>query len=132
MRNCAFFFNLPKVGLWEILFMILTKRGLGSSTFSIISAGRVTSRSSPRGKGAGSSLISNRNMLFVPGRLEQPRQETTLLYLHNGPKEPPKEGPLSCVLLESPFASVQQSDRNYYPSLVSLSVSVFVNVFAKI
>ncbi len=44
--------NLPKVGLREILFMILTKRGLGSSTFSIISAGRVTSRSSPRGKGA--------------------------------------------------------------------------------
>jgi hypothetical protein len=35
------------------------------------------------------------------GRLEQPRQEKNLLYRHDEPNEPTKEGPLSYVLLES-------------------------------
>ncbi len=43
---------------------------------------------------------------FVLGRLKQPRQDKNLLYRHDEPKEPNKEGPLSFVLVESPFASV--------------------------
>jgi hypothetical protein len=39
---------------------------------------------------------------FAEGRLEQPRQEKNILYLHDKPNEPTKEGPLSFVLFESP------------------------------
>jgi hypothetical protein len=40
--------------------------------------------------------------IFVLDRLEQPTQDKNLLYRPNGPNEP-MEGPLSNVLLESPF-----------------------------
>jgi hypothetical protein len=41
------------------------------------------------------------------------------LYLHDKPKEPTKEGPLSFVLFASPFTSVSTFSRGH-PSLVSL------------
>ncbi len=40
---------------------------------------------------------------FVLGRLEKPRQDKILLYWHDEPIKPTKEGPLSYVLLESPY-----------------------------
>ncbi len=43
---------------------------------------------------------------FVLGRLEQPRQNKNLFYRHDKLDEPTKKGPLSFVLLESPFTSV--------------------------
>ncbi len=52
------------------------------------------------------------------GRLEQPRQYKKLLYQLNEPNETTKEGPLSYVLLESPFASVSTVSRDH-PSRVS-------------
>jgi hypothetical protein len=48
---------------------------------------------------------------FVLGRLEQPRQDTNLLYILDEPKESVKEGSLSFVLVESPFASVFNSQQ---------------------
>ncbi len=48
---------------------------------------------------------------FVLGRLEQPRQDKNLLYWNDEPNEPIKEGPLSFVLFESPFASVSTVRR---------------------
>jgi hypothetical protein len=42
----------------------------------------------------------------------------------NEPNEPTREGPLSYVLLESPFASVSTVGRGH-PSLVSLVTSLF-------
>jgi hypothetical protein len=53
---------------------------------------------------------------FALGRLEQPRQEKNL----SEPSEPTKEGPLSYVLPESPFASVSNSQQGPPLSLVSL------------
>jgi hypothetical protein len=40
---------------------------------------------------------------FVLGRLELPRQDKNLLYRHEEPNEPTKEGPHPFVLVESPF-----------------------------
>jgi hypothetical protein len=60
-----------------------------------------------------------KKIYFVMGRLEQPRQYKKLLDQLNEPNEPTKEGPLSYVLLESPFASVSTVSRDH-PSLVSL------------
>jgi hypothetical protein len=54
---------------------------------------------------------------FVLGRLEQPRQNKNLLYLHYEPNEPTKEEPLSYVLLESPFASDSAVSSRGHPSL---------------
>ncbi len=42
---------------------------------------------------------------IVLGRLE-PRQDKNILYRHDKPNEPTREGPLSFVLFESPFTSV--------------------------
>jgi hypothetical protein len=44
------------------------------------------------------------------------------LYLHDKPKEPNKEGPLSYILFESPFISLSAVSRGY-PSLVSLVIT---------
>jgi hypothetical protein len=54
---------------------------------------------------------------FALGRLEQPMQDKNLLYQHDEPIEPTKEGPLA--LLKYPFASVSTLTRGH-PSLVSL------------
>jgi hypothetical protein len=43
--------------------------------------------------------------LDLLGRLGQPRQNKNLLYRHDEPNEPTKEGPLSFVLFESRFMS---------------------------
>jgi hypothetical protein len=52
---------------------------------------------------------------------EQNSQDRTkyLLYLHDKPNEPTREGPLSFVLFESPFPLVSTVSRGH-PSLVSL------------
>jgi hypothetical protein len=49
-----------------------------------------------------------KNILYW-GRLEKPRQNKNLLYRHDKPSEPIKEGPLSFVLFESPSPQYQQS-----------------------
>ncbi len=54
---------------------------------------------------------------FVLGRIEQRRKDKNLLYMHNS--KPTKEGPLSYVPLESPFASVPAIGRGNF-SLVFL------------
>ncbi len=56
---------------------------------------------------------------FVLGRLEQPRRNKNLLYQHDKPNEPTKEGPPSFVLFETQFTSVSTVSR-IHPSLVSL------------
>jgi hypothetical protein len=55
--------------------------------------------------------------MFVLDRLEQPRQDKNLLYRHNKPNVPTKEGPLPFVLHKSPVASVSKVSRDH-PSLV--------------
>jgi hypothetical protein len=47
------------------------------------------------------------------GRLEQPRLNKNLLYLHDKPNEPIKEGILSFVLFESPFTLVSTISRGH-------------------
>jgi hypothetical protein len=66
---------------------------------------------------------------FVLGGLEQPRQDKNPLYRHEEPNEPTKEGPLSFVLFESPFASVSTVSRDH-PSLVYLNTTVVLYAFA--
>jgi hypothetical protein len=44
--------------------------------------------------------------IFAQGRLEQLRLNTNLLYRHDKPNAPTKEGTLSLVFFESPFISV--------------------------
>jgi hypothetical protein len=44
-----------------------------------------------------------RKKYFVLGQLEQPWLKKKLLYRQDKPNESTKEGPLSCVLFESPF-----------------------------
>jgi hypothetical protein len=50
---------------------------------------------------------------FVLGPLEQPRHDKNLMYRHDEPNEPTKEGPLSFVFFESPFASVLTVRRGH-------------------
>ncbi len=50
-------------------------------------------------------MYSEEKKYFALGRLEQPRQDKDLLYRHNEANEPTKEGPISYVILESPFDS---------------------------
>ncbi len=57
--------------------------------------------------------------VYVLDRLEQTRQNKNLLYWHDKPNKPTKEGLLSFVLFESPFTSVSKASRGH-PSLVSL------------
>ncbi len=45
-------------------------------------------------------------MTVVLGQIEQPRQNKNLVYRHEKPNEPTKEGPISHELFESPFTSV--------------------------
>jgi hypothetical protein len=56
---------------------------------------------------------------FVLGRLEQSMQDKNLFYCHDEPSKPTKEGPLSYVLLESPFVSVSAVSWGH-PSKVSM------------
>jgi len=63
---------------------------------------------------------------LVLGRLEQPRQYNNLLYRHEEFNEPTLEGPLSCVLFDSIFASVSTVSRSH-PSLVYREVTIFFN-----
>jgi hypothetical protein len=54
--------------------------------------------------------------IFVPGRLEQPKQDKNLLYRHDEPNKPTKDS--SFVFHKSPFDSVSTVSRGN-PSLVS-------------
>jgi hypothetical protein len=66
-----------------------------------------------------------RKKYFV-GQPEQPRHDKNLLYRQQEPYEPTKEeGPLSYVLLESPFASVLAVSRGH-PTLVSLVAPITI------
>jgi hypothetical protein len=47
-----------------------------------------------------------RKKYFVLGPLEQPRKNNNLRNRYDKPNKPTKEGPLSFVILESPFTSV--------------------------
>jgi hypothetical protein len=63
----------------------------------------------------------------VLGPLEQPRKNRNLLNRQDEPIKPSKEGPLSFVILESPFTSVSTVGRGH-PSLVCPSESVYTNI----
>ncbi len=63
------------------------------------------------------------NKFFVLSRQEQLRQNENLLYQHDKPNEPTKEGPLSFVLFELPFTWVSTVSRGH-PSLVSLPETI--------
>ncbi len=67
-------------------------------------------------------VYSKENNIF--GRLKQPRQDKNLLYRHEEPSEPTKEGPLSFVLFESPFASVSTVSRCLSGASSSLCVQI--------
>ncbi len=54
-------------------------------------------------------VTSEEKNCFVLEWLEQPRQDKNPFYRHDEPNEPTKEGPLSDVLLKSPFISVSKS-----------------------
>ncbi len=64
---------------------------------------------------------------FVLGALEQPRLNKTLLYRHDKPNEPTKEGPLSVVPFESPFTLITTVSWGN-PPLVFL-VSSYINPY---
>jgi hypothetical protein len=61
---------------------------------------------------------------FALRRLEQPMQDKNILCLYDKPNQPTKEGPLSYVLLEPPFASVSTVSRGH-PLLASLVFNPF-------
>jgi|688.fasta_scaffold773476_1 hypothetical protein len=66
------------------------------------------------------STVRRKILCTVLDRLKQPRQARNLLYRNDEPNPPTKEGRLSYVLLESPFASVLTVSRGHL-SLASLS-----------
>ncbi len=57
--------------------------------------------------------------MYGPARAA--KAEQNLLYRHDKPKEPTREGPLSFVLFVSPFTSVSSSNSQQGPPLSSLS-----------
>ncbi len=68
-----------------------------------------------------------RKKYLVPGRQEQPSQNKNLLYRHDKPNEPTKEGLLSFVFFEFPFTSVSTVSSGGHPSLISV-VCPFVGI----
>jgi hypothetical protein len=62
--------------------------------------------------------VYGKEKYFGLGRLKHPKQDKYLLYRHRKPIKPTQEGPLTYVLLESPFASVSTVSRGHL-SLVS-------------
>ncbi len=67
-------------------------------------------------------LCMVRKKYFILGRLQQPRQNKSILYRHDKPNKPAKEGPLSFVLFESPFIPVSTVSRGH-PSVISLHIT---------
>ncbi len=64
---------------------------------------------------------TGRNKIFCTEPIRTAKAGQTLVYRHDWSNGPPtKEGPLSFVLNESPFASVSTVSRGH-PSLVSLT-----------
>jgi hypothetical protein len=51
-------------------------------------------------------IVYDEEKKFVLGLLKQPKKNKNLLYKHDKPNEPTKEGSPSFVLFESPFTSV--------------------------
>jgi hypothetical protein len=70
-------------------------------------------------------MCTLRKNYFVLGQLEHSRQDKNLLYQHHELNEPTKEGPLSYVLLDSPFASASTVSRGH-PTLVSLVAPITI------
>jgi hypothetical protein len=60
---------------------------------------------------------------FLLGRLEQPRQTKNLMYQHDKPNDPTKEGHLSFVFFESPFTSVLTVSSGHPFNLSELYIS---------
>jgi hypothetical protein len=58
-----------------------------------------------------------------PAEAAKAGQKSTVLYWHGEPDEPAKDGPLSYVLQESPFASDSTVTSRDHPSVVSLVTS---------
>jgi hypothetical protein len=67
--------------------------------------------------------MARKKILCTGPLVDQLRQNKNLLYQHNKPDKPAKEGPLSFVLFEPPFTSVPTVSWGY-PTLVSLVVRV--------
>ncbi len=68
----------------------------------------------------GIEIVYGGEKYFVMSRIEQPKQNKNLLYRHDKPNEPTKEGlPFSFVLFEFPFTSASTVNRGL-PALVSL------------
>jgi hypothetical protein len=65
-------------------------------------------------------MYDEKKKYFVLDRQGQPRQDKKIMYPHNDSNKPTKEGPLSNVLFESPFASVSTVSGGH-PSPVSLA-----------
>jgi hypothetical protein len=66
-------------------------------------------------------IVYGEEKCVVLGRLEQPRQEKSILYWHDNPRETTKKGLLSFVFFESPFTSVSTVSRGH-PPIVSLGL----------
>jgi hypothetical protein len=62
-------------------------------------------------------VYGEENFFFTGPTREATRQNKKLLYRHDKPNEPIKEGPLSFVLFESLFTSVSKVSRGH-PSLM--------------
>jgi hypothetical protein len=56
-------------------------------------------------------MYGEKTKKFVPGRIEQLRQNKNLLYQHDKPSEPIKEGFPSFVLFEVPVTPVLTASR---------------------
>jgi hypothetical protein len=66
---------------------------------------------------------------FELGQLEQPRQNKNLLYRHDKPNRPSKEGPFSFVLFETP--QFQQFNSQRGPPLSRISAYLSYEVHPK-
>jgi hypothetical protein len=65
-------------------------------------------------KGLEIVYTGRKNIYFVLGRLEQPRQNKNLLYRHDKPDELAKEGLFSFVHFEPPFTLVSTVSRGHH------------------
>ncbi len=94
----------PIMKVWEPFYVDLPSLGLQQRQPT--QHGCLPSLLGGRDKGIEKVYIEETNVLYLLGRLEQPRQSKNLLHRHDKPNEPTKKGPLLYVLFESPFNSV--------------------------
>jgi hypothetical protein len=91
----------------------------GTTTLFLLAPHRLFKNSSTETNGDKLNAIKYDEEIFCIGPTRAAKEGQNLLYRHDKPKRPSKEGPLSLILLESPFASVLTVSRGH-PSLVSL------------